>query len=133
MPDIILRPNDNKPEAHIRPHAPLPFENDIFLYGIEVAGTNHVANIDVICASLQKGERVKLVREAANKVDKYAIRIDVERKAGTGGVKLGYVPTTQNKIFARLMDAGKWLYGEVFLNETSGDFHKIVVKIYMKD
>ena len=48
-------------------------------------------------------------------------------------LKLGYVPRVNNKILARLMDAGKYLYGVVRLKEMDRSFHHIVVKIYMKD
>lgn len=48
-------------------------------------------------------------------------------------MKLGYIPMKNNKVFARLMDAGKLLYGVVRRKEMDGEYHRIVVKIYLKD
>ena len=94
--------------------------------------------------SLNEGDRVKLVREPDNPYDEYAIRIDTEQDDPIGylatdthalaeGVKLGYIPMKNNKVFARLMDAGKLLYGVVRRKEMEGKYHRIVVKIFMKD
>ena len=85
-----------------------------------------------------------LIREPDNAYDEYAIRIDVDEDGlpGYDPVKtnlcdksrmLGYIPRAFNKPFARLMDAGKLLYGIVRDKEVYADYHKIVVKIYMRD
>ena len=46
---------------------------------------------------------------------------------------LGYIPRAFNKPFARLMDAGKLLYGPVRHKELVAGYYKIVVKIFMRD
>ena len=46
---------------------------------------------------------------------------------------LGYIPRAFNKPFARLMDAGKLLYGTVRHKELVAGYYKIVVKIFMRD
>ena len=96
-------------------------------------------------ASLKEGDRVTLIREPENEYDKYAIRVDTEWEETIGYIpsddlpaiyepnKLGYIPRIYNKVFARLMDAGKNLYGIVRHKEMVGEYHKIVIKVYMKD
>jgi hypothetical protein len=147
MADLIVSPEGHDLIEHLHSdigEMPKPFEEDIFLLGINVAGPNHVPNIKELFDYIQEGDRVRLVREPENEYDEYAIRIDViedksrkadarDGKLALGGVKLGYVPQYQNKPFARLMDSGKLLYGVVRLKEMNGDYPKIVIKIYMKD
>lgn len=147
MEDLILQANEKELITAIHNSGidvPMPFERDIFLLGIEIAGTNYIPNITRLFDSLDEGDVVKLVREPDNQYDEYAIRIDTENDDPIGyfasdsralaeGVKLGYIPRYNNKVFARLMDAGKLLYGVVRLKELIGSYHRVVVKIYMKD
>ena len=123
---------------------PMPFEQDIFLYGTEIAGTRHVDNIAELYDSLEEGDIVSLIREPDNPHDEYAIRIETLDQDLLGYFpsgdlpfedcrKLGYLPRVNNKIIARLMDAGKRLYGVVRAKELLGDYHRIVVKVYMKE
>ena len=80
--------------------------------------------------ALTEGAVVSLIREADNKYDKLAIRID-----NADGGKLGYVPRKKNEILARLLDGGKMLYGKVTEVEFSefSSWITITIKIYMKD
>ena len=81
------------------------------------------------------------MREPANPYDEYAIRIEIDTDGIPGydlsqldpDLKLGYVPRSINKPFARLMDAGKLLYGVVRDKQLITGYHKIIVKIYMRD
>ena len=124
---------------------PLPFEQDIFLRGTEVAGTSYRENIEELFAMLQEGDLVTLIREPENPYDEYAIRLDLDADGRPGydpratdlddrSRMIGYVPRYENKVFARLMDAGKLLYGKVRHKEiVNGRYHRIVIKIYMRD
>ncbi len=138
---------------HAGAELPMPFERDIYLLGVTVAGTTYAPNIETLFASLKEGDRVKLVREPDNPYDEYAIRIDTENDETIGylspeaasaqgpegalalekSAKLGYIPRYNNKIFARLMDAGKLLYGVVRAKEAINTYHKIMVNVYLKD
>ena len=148
MDELMILPEDNELVAYLHrdgEELPLPFEEDIFLLGIKIAGPTYNANIMELFEALREGDRVRLVREPDNPYDPYAIRIDViqgeDKKADAGegklavdgGVKLGYFPQKYNRPFARLMDAGKYLYGVVRRKELIGEYPEIVVKIYMKD
>ena len=124
---------------------PIPYERDIFLLGTFSAGADYQEQIEGIYSLLQEGDPVTMIREPENEHDEYAIRLEVARQGDPGpelpdrltrfeGAKIGYIPRgTVNKIFARLMDAGKLLYGVIRAKETIGDYHRIVVKVYLKD
>ena len=117
---------------------PMPFERDIFLLGVAAAGADYAPNIEALYGAIQEGDLVKLIREPDNFFDEYAIRLEAESEllpaSGEGfSRKLGYIPRANNKVFARLMDAGKQLYGLVRVKEHGDNYYRIVVKIYMKD
>ena len=145
MEDLILKPDETELVSLLNSGSgvslPLPFEQDIFLYGTEIAGTQYPENIDELYEKLKLGDILALVREPDNPYDEYAIRIDVDVDGIPGyepsqlspNLKLGYVPRAFNKPFARLMDAGKLLYGVVRDKQLFAGYHKIVVKIYMRD
>ena len=83
---------------------------------------------DALVEELVPGSRVTLLHEADNRFDARAVMvIDAE------GRKLGYIPRVNNKIIARLMDAGKLIYGVIRHKEMIGDYHKIVVKVFLKE
>ena len=108
----------------------MPFVQELFLLECEIAGTGFVKDIEEKAKALTGGSVVSLVREADNKYDKLAIRID-----NADGGKLGYVPRKKNEILARLLDGGKMLYGKVSEIEFSeySNWITISIKIYMKD
>ncbi len=123
---------------------PMPFERDIYLFGTEIAGTYYAENIEELFDSLNEGDLVALVREPDNPHDRYAIRIETSDSQLLGyhpsdafppydSTKLGYVPRVNNKIIARLMDAGKMIYGVVRSKEMIGDYRRILVKVFMKE
>ena len=95
-------------------HSPLgadiakPFSRQLFLTHIKVVGSNHVEGMEKLLKELDVDDRVQLLREPKNEYDEYAIVVKDSK-----GRKLGYIPRTQNHVFARLMDAGKLLYGIV--------------------
>ncbi|MDD7015844.1 MAG: HIRAN domain-containing protein [Firmicutes bacterium] len=107
---------------------PKPFEQEIFLFDTYVAGTTHVENIDVLEPGLDKGVRLDFFREPNNKYDSRAIVIKTQ-----GGDKIGYVPKQDNVIFARLMDAGKLLFGKIESKEKKGSWLKINIKVYLQE
>lgn len=108
----------------------MPFVQELFLLECEIAGTGFVKNIEEKAKALTTETVVSLVREADNKYDKFAIRID-----NAAGRKLGYIPRKKNEVLARLLDGGKLLYGKVAAVEFSdySNWVDITVKIYMKE
>ena len=107
---------------------PMPFERDIFLFDTFVAGTTYIEGIDELEPYIQEGDKLTFIREPGNPYDENAIRIQ-----NRDGVKLGYVPKKDNIVFARLMDAGKLLFGKVSAKEYAGRWLKIDIQVYLHE
>lgn len=108
--------------------APMPFEQEIYLYRTHVAGASYVDGIDALAGPLEEGDPLELLREPDNEFDRYAILVRT-----ASGQKIGYVPRYDNLVFARLMDAGKYLFARVKDAKKSGEHWIIEFRIYMKD
>jgi len=106
---------------------PLPSIKEIFLIESHIAGTSYL-NLDEVEKTLANDEFLKLVREADNKYDPLAILIFDSK-----GNKLGYVPKDKNEVLARLMDAGKFIFGRLVSKERVNSWLKLTIKIYLKD
>lgn len=107
---------------------PKPFERDIFLFDTYIAGTTHVEGIEELALYLNVDDKLDFFREPDNPYDEQAIMIKT-----TNSVKLGYVPKQDNVIFARLMDAGKLLFGRISHKETKGRWVKIKIKVFLHE
>ncbi|MEG1719685.1 MAG: HIRAN domain-containing protein [Clostridia bacterium] len=107
---------------------PKPFEKEIFLFETNVAGTSYVVNIEKLEPLLNVEDKLNFFREPDNKFDSKAIVIKTEK-----GDKIGYIPREDNLIFARLMDAGKLLYGRIAYKEKRGKFIEFLIKIYLHE
>lgn len=107
---------------------PKPFERDIFLFDTKVAGTSHVEGIEDLEPHMHVGDRLNFFRELDNPYDKAAIVIK-----NVDGVKIGYVPKQDNVIFARLMDAGKLIFGKITAKEMQESWLKIDIKVFLHE
>lgn len=107
---------------------PKPFEKDIFLFDTYVAGTTHIEGVEELEPHLNVDDRLEFFREPDNRYDKQAIVIKT-----IDGVKIGYVPKQDNVIFARLMDAGKLLFGKITSKEKKGSWVKIYIKVFLHE
>lgn len=107
---------------------PKPFERDIFLFDTYVARTSHIEGMEELEPHLQTGDRLDFFREPDNQYDAQAIVIKT-----ADGVKIGYVPRQDNVIFARLMDAGKLLFGRISEKEKKGKWVKISIDIFLHE
>ena len=103
-----------------------PLITEIHLFDTFVAGTTHLQDPSVL-EEIRIGDRLSLLRED-NKFDSNAVLILTADKR-----KLGYIPETDNMIFARLMDAGKMLAAKIKGIEKKGSFTKIAIGIYLVD
>lgn len=112
------------------PEGDLPalFERDIFLFDTHIAGTSHIDGIEQIEPQLEIGGSLEFLREPDNPFDPQAILIRTH-----GGVKLGYVPQRDNAVFARLMDAGKLLFGRISDKQLRGPWVYIAIKVYLHE
>lgn len=107
---------------------PKPFERDIFLFDTYIAGTTHVEGIEELEPHLNRDDRLDFFREPDNPYDSMAIVIKTQN-----GAKIGYVPKKDNVIFARLMDAGKLLFGRISAKEKLGSWVKIDIKVFLHE
>ncbi len=104
-----------------------PLQNEILLFDSYIAGTTHIKDESVF-NELGVGDKLILQREPDNRFDENAILV-LDGKSR----KLGYIPEKDNIVFARLMDAGKYLTAKVELMENKGSFRKISINIYLVD
>ena len=107
---------------------PVPFEQEIFLFDTYVAGTTHVEGIEELEPFLHPGDKVAFVREPHNPYDERAILVK-----NADGVKIGYIPRKDNAVFARLMDAGKELFGRITAKEMRGNWLRLSIRIYLRE
>ena len=107
---------------------PKPFQRDIFLFDTHVAGTTFITGIEELAPQLNIDDKLDFFREPDNPHDGKAIVI---RKGD--GIKIGYVPQSDNLIFSRLMDAGKLLFARISAKETQGKWLKLHIKVYLKE
>lgn len=107
---------------------PKPFNRQIFLFESHIAGTSYIENIDELANKIEIGTRVSFYREASNEYDPQAIKVELD-----DGSKIGCIPKADNPVFARLMDAGKLLFGKVKEKEKKGNWYNIRIYIYLDD
>lgn len=107
---------------------PIPFEQEIFLLEVQIAGTSHIDYIELTLMHMQAGDRLTCRREPDNIHDEWAIKLYTP-----DGEPVGYIPKKQNQILARLMDAGKEIYCRYESQDKRGDWLRVFVNVYMRD
>jgi len=105
-----------------------PFSKQIYLISASIAGLYYVDNIDDILDEIKLESRLLFIREPDNQYDELAILVKDKN-----GNKLGYVPRKKNPILARLMDAGKHIYGTVKKIKNDDSYVDIEMEIFMDD
>ena len=78
----------------------------ILVQNSPLAGSQYYA-ASKVWNEIRVGDRLTLVREADNRHDRHAIRVEWR------GHKLGYVPRAENRAAARALDAGERLEARV--------------------
>ena len=104
-----------------------PLTKEILLFDSYIAGTTHVKEESVF-DEIKVGDKLILQREPDNRFDENAILI-LDAKSR----KLGYIPEKDNIVFARLMDAGKYLTAKIEDISFKGSFRQIDINIYLVD
>ncbi len=105
----------------------LPFVQEIFLLECHVAGTSY-CDLEDVENTLSVSDLLVFKRELDNSHDALAILIFDQ-----SGSKLGYVPKAKNEVLARLMDAGKLIFGKLETKEWIDNWLKMAVRVYMRD
>ena len=104
-----------------------PLSHEILLFDSYIAGTTHIKD-ETVFDDVKEGNALILQREPENRFDENAILVlDLQKR------KLGYIPEKDNIVFARLMDAGKYLTAKVKNYEPKGAFKQISISIYLVD
>jgi hypothetical protein len=97
----------------------------LVLYHNHLNGTGYVRHqINDARTFLVEGATVKLVREASNQHDPFAIRCEVE------GYKIGYIPKGENIVLANLMDLGLKIKGVLSTVFIATDWPRIGVMVF---
>lgn len=104
-----------------------PYIQEIYLLECHIAGTGYL-DLDEIEPELNAGDPLLFRREPDNFFDHLAVAIYDQKER-----KLGYLPRAKNEVPARLMDAGKLLFGKIETKERVNNWLKIMVRVYMKD
>ena len=107
---------------------PLVQEKHIFLFDTYIAGTTHIEGMEELEPYIHIDDRLDFFREPDNRYDPEAIVIKT-----AAGAKIGYVPRQDNVIFARLMDAGKLLFGRISQKKKKGSWVKIGIKVFLHE
>ena len=105
-----------------------PFSRQIYLISASIAGAYYVDNIYDLLHKIKIGTKLRFFREPDNQFDELAIVVKDENNN-----KLGYVPRKKNPILARLMDAGKLIYGTVKVINNDESYINIEMEIFMDD
>ena len=104
-----------------------PLSHEILLFDSYVAGTTYIEDESVF-DEIREGDKLVLKREPENRFDENAILVNDGKNR-----KLGYIPEKDNIVFARLMDAGKYLTAKINDIDPYGSFRKISIGIYLVD
>ena len=107
---------------------PMPFVKEIFLMNCHVAGTSYTKDIDKIEQDLNLNDILILQRDPKNPYDELAILVLDEK-----GRKLGFVPKHKNEVIARLMDAGKLIFGKIEEKQYINSWLEIKLRLFMRD
>ena len=104
-----------------------PLSHEILLFGSYIAGTSYIDDQSIF-DELKDGDKLFLKREPDNRFDENAILVLDEKSR-----KLGYIPEKDNLVFARLMDAGKYLTARMTDIDKDAPFVRINIDIYLVD
>ena len=104
-----------------------PLSHEILLFGSYIAGTSYIDDQSIF-DELKDGDKLFLKREPDNRFDENAILVLDENVR-----KLGYIPEKDNLVFARLMDAGKYLTARMTDIDKDAPFVRINIDIYLVD
>jgi hypothetical protein len=97
----------------------------ILVQSSPLAGSQYYA-VSAVWNEIRPGDRLQLVREAHNRHDRNAVRVEWQ------GQQLGYVPRAENRAVARALDAGEPLEGRVSkLREDPDPWRRVEFEIYL--
>ena len=106
-----------------------PFAQQICLFErVVVSGAGYQPGYERVVEELAVGDELTFVRDHGNAQSCWAVRAYVP-----SGERLGWAPCECNEIVARLMDAGKRLYGKVSGMRKRGRMTVVEMDVYLDD
>jgi hypothetical protein len=91
-----------------------------------LAGSQYYA-LSAVWQEIKAGDALTLVREADNRHDRNAIRVEWR------GHKLGYVPRAENRIIAAALDAGDRLTARVSsVNDNKNPWQRVAFEVFVE-
>ncbi|HRH65290.1 MAG TPA: HIRAN domain-containing protein [Bacteroidia bacterium] len=105
----------------------LLFARELMVLDCHVAGTSY-QDLDEAEPTMNPGDRFLLIREPQNEHDTFAVAIYT-----AGRKKLGYLPRNKNETIARLMDAGKIIFGTLISKQWNDNWLKLSIHVYLID
>ena len=104
-----------------------PFARELIVLECQVAGTSY-QDLEAIEPKLNTNDRFLLIRESENEHDNFAVAIYTSRRE-----KLGYLPRSKNETIARLLDAGKMIFGILRTKEWVDEWLKLELVVWLVD
>ena len=90
-----------------------------------LAGSQYYA-ANAVWTRIRVGDRLTLVREADNRHDRRAVRVEWQ------GQQLGYVPRAENRAVSHVLDAGERLEGRVLhLRDDPDPWRRVEFEVYL--
>ena len=105
----------------------VPFARELIVLECQVAGTSY-QDLESIEPHLNTNDRFLLIRESENEHDNFAVAIYTSRRE-----KLGYLPRSKNETIARLLDAGKMIFGILRTKEWVDEWLKLELVVWLVD
>jgi HIRAN domain len=110
--------------AHLKPNSE-PALQRVLLQKSPIAGFQYHDG-EAVWASLRAGDALELVREASNRYDERAVRLE------WNGQKIGYVPAADNAAVSQLMDRDACLDAVITaLHESHNPWDRVEFAVYL--
>ncbi len=102
-----------------------PVKNtDVYLDSPYIAGFQYYKGLRIE-PQLKKEDALELKRDPQNKYDRYAVEVFHKTQ------KLGYLPRTDNKIIARMLDQGLTLKAKIrSIDPEAHPFRRVKIRVY---
>lgn len=103
-----------------------PKTRDIYLDSLYIAGFQYYQGVKQE-AYLKENDPILLKRQTENAYDYFAVEVYRENR------KLGYLPRTDNKIIARMMDQGVEVKAKISsINPEAHPFRRVKIRVYLE-
>ena len=99
-------------------------KTDVYLDSPYIAGFQYYKGLQLE-PHLKQDDTLELKRDPKNKYDRYAVEVSHKTQ------KLGYLPRTDNKIIARMLDQGLTLKAKIrSINPDAHPYRRVKIRVY---